>query len=148
MKKAPWLLILPLAYLLMLYFSQWWHVKCADHAIVVLYGFPLAYTANGHGELTTKELYLFEYIFDYVFHIGVLYVLYRLIKNKLEHVIVHKLIPTVLWLSVAAHISFYAFTILIPGHLQVFGKIPYVISYTYEKGFAFGWNEHVPEQAE
>lgn len=148
MKKAPWLLLLPLALLLMLYFSQWWHVKCADHAVVVLYGFPLAYTANGHAELTFKELYLFECILDYSFYLGVLYLLYLGIKDKLNKFVVPKLLPVILWLTVAAHLGFYVFTTVIPGQLRVFGKIPYVISFTYEKGFAFGWQEHVPEQHE
>ncbi len=128
----------------MLYVSQWWFVQFADGAEAVLYGFPLAYTAAGHNGVPSTELYLMELIFDYAFYVAALYVVYRIFKKYLMGKVVPKMLTTGLWVLVSVQALYYTWTILIPGRLHLYGKMPYVISHMLEKGFALGWQEHLP----
>lgn len=139
-------MILPVAYLLLLYVSQWWYIEFADHAKVVLHGFPLAYTGPLHDGAPGLELYLMEGIGDYLFYAVVMYAIYRLMKPYFTHIILPKMAYAVMWGIVSLHLLFYMFTLVVPGKLHIYGRIPYVVSHMLEKGFSFGWME--PETGE
>jgi len=136
------LLIIPLAYLLLLYVSQWWLVQFADGQKVILYGFPLAYTTSGHGQLPATELYLMEFVFDYAFYVAALYLLYRLFQRYLEDMVVPRMLTAGLWVWVSVQALYYTWTILIPGRLNIYSRLPFVVAHMLKKGFAFCWQEY------
>jgi hypothetical protein len=84
MKKQVWKLALPLSIILMFSFTKWWYTLPEDAPDTAFTGFPLAFVCNGWHTSMSLQIFVMEFLIDWLIYFAATYLLIWLIMQYLH----------------------------------------------------------------
>lgn len=100
MKRLIWTLIIPLTIISITIFTKWWYILPVDAPDSMMYGFPIPYSCNGWHTSLSYQIFILEFILDFLIHGAFWFVLVFLINRLIIKIRLHKIVE-ILLLSIA-----------------------------------------------
>lgn len=100
MKQLSWKLVLPLTILSLTIFTKWWYVLPVDAPDSMMYGFPLPYVCNGWHTSMSYQIFIFEFVTDFLIHFAFWFFIITLINKHIIKIDLYKIV-TILLISIA-----------------------------------------------
>ena len=92
MKKLSWKLVLPLTILSLTIFTKWWYVLPVDAPDSMMYGFPIPYACNGWHTSLSFQIFIFEFIADFLIHFIFWFIVTALINRFVIKIKLYKIV--------------------------------------------------------
>ena len=96
MKRLIWTLIIPLTIISITIFTKWWYILPVDAPDSMMYGFPIPYSCNGWHTSLSYQIFILEFILDFLIHSAFWFVLVFLTNRLIIKIRLHKIVEIVL----------------------------------------------------
>lgn len=116
MKQLTWRVILPLTIISFVTITKWWYVFPVDAPDTMMYGFPLAYMAEGWHTSMSIQFFAMEFILDFATYF-LFWWLLLFITNKIRTITIPKFISNALLVLMGLVIIGMGLLVSMPEHV-------------------------------
>jgi hypothetical protein len=117
LKQKIWRLIFPLTVILFGTITKWWYVLPADAPDTMMIGFPLAFIGDGWHTSMSLQIFILEFLVDFLFYFSVCFLLVFLIDRYLTKIRISKWLTGLLWTFSTIIFSVAVFIASFPDHI-------------------------------
>ena len=96
-KQLTWRLKLPLTVVSFGTFTKWWYVLVEDAPDTMMIGFPLPYACNGWHTSMSLQIFVLEFMVDFLIYFSFWFLLIVLIHRYLKRIKISKILSGILW---------------------------------------------------
>ncbi len=137
MKNLILKLVIPLTIISFVIFTKWWYALPTDAPDTMFYGFPFAYTCQGWHTSMSLQIFILEFLADFIIYFLFWIVLIFLIHKFLIKLKPNKFLTIFLWIICGFIIVFES--LILSNKDNVFAlKKPFEIK-VFETGYKFIW---------
>lgn len=97
MKQLTWRLVLPLTVITFGTITKWWYVLPEDAPDTMMAGFPLAFVSDGWHTSMSLQIFVLEFLFDFIVYFLFWFLLIISIDKYLTRIKIAKLLTGILW---------------------------------------------------
>ena len=96
-KQLTWRLILPLTIVSFGTFTKWWYVLPVDAPDTMMIGFPLAFASDGWHTSMSLQIFVLEFVFDFLIYFLFWLLCIFLIDKYLRRIKIPQILTGLLW---------------------------------------------------
>jgi hypothetical protein len=140
MGQLTWKLVLPLTVISFVTFTKWWYVLPVDAPDTSMYGFPLAFMANGWHTSGSIQFFISEFIFDLTLYVLVWFLTIFCVNRYWFKIKVHKAMTGALFVITGLILAGTVLLVSMPDHV-------YKLKRNFDMeilatGYEFIWQSH------
>jgi hypothetical protein len=140
LNKLTWRLIVPLTIILFGTITKWWYVLPVDAPDTMMVGFPLAFAADGWHTSMSLQIFVLEFLFDFIIYFLFCYLLVFFVHRYMTKIKVSNWLTGLLW-------SFSTIIFVIAIVIASFPEQMFKLKRDWDKqvmvtGFEFIWKGH------
>jgi hypothetical protein len=138
-KNLNFKLVIPISILLFGTVTKWQYVFVEDGVDDFFIGFPFAYTCSGWHTSMSKQIFIIEFLIDFIVYYSFCFLVINLIHKFIKPINVSKLFAKILYALVGLIILLYAFILCNPNNIFI-SKNEYKYKVV-KSGYKFMWQD-------